>query len=66
MHLRYYSSKVDWKKLRPMIIKRIQNRAKDYPVKSMIPVANEVLKSRELLAKGVSALLQVIPIKSCK
>ncbi|XP_008776099.1 APO protein 4, mitochondrial isoform X2 [Phoenix dactylifera] len=66
MHSRYYSSKVDWKKLRPMILKRIQNRAKDYPVKSMIPVANEVLKARELLTKGVSALLQVIAIKSCK
>nr|GEY27715.1 APO protein 4, mitochondrial [Tanacetum cinerariifolium] len=49
-----------------MILKRIENRAKDYPVKAMIPVAYDVLRSRALLIQGVSTLLQVIPIWSCK
>ncbi|KAL8260097.1 hypothetical protein R6Q59_028050 [Mikania micrantha] len=65
---RHYGSnrRVDLKKLRPMILKRIENRAKDYPVKAMIPVAYDVLRSRALLIQGVSTLLQVIPIWSCK
>ncbi|GAB2285288.1 hypothetical protein Dimus_019742 [Dionaea muscipula] len=66
----WYSSrgttKVDLKKLRPMILKRIQNRAKDYPVKAMIPVAREVLHSRSQLFHGVSILLRAIPIVACK
>ncbi|XP_020276816.1 APO protein 4, mitochondrial-like [Asparagus officinalis] len=66
MHLRYYRSNVDWKRLRPMILKRINNRVNDYPLKSMTPVANDVLESQKLLIQGVSTLLKVIPAKSCK
>lgn len=57
---------MDMKKLRPMIIKRIENRAKDYPIRAMVPVAEDVLKARDFLFKGVSTLLQVIPVFSCK
>ncbi|XP_077219889.1 APO RNA-binding protein (DUF794) [Tasmannia lanceolata] len=66
MHSRFYSSQVDWNKLRPMILQRIKERAKDYPVRSMVPVAHDVLNARALLIKGVSALLNVIPIQACK
>ncbi|XWS47572.1 hypothetical protein CRYUN_Cryun14cG0163900 [Craigia yunnanensis] len=63
---RSYSSKVNLKKLRPMILKRIENRAKDYPMHGMIPVAEEVLKARELLFQGVSTLLKLFPVLACK
>uniref|UniRef100_A0A0D9W9V8 APO domain-containing protein n=1 Tax=Leersia perrieri TaxID=77586 RepID=A0A0D9W9V8_9ORYZ len=63
---RLYSSRIDWKELRPMILKRIKNRANDYPIKRMIPVAEEVVKAREIVTKGVSALMQVVPVHSCK
>lgn len=63
---RFYSSKVDLKKLKPMIQKRIENRAKDYPVPSMISVAEEVLRARDLLIQGVSTLTKVIPVQACK
>uniref|UniRef100_A0A0E0KVJ7 APO domain-containing protein n=1 Tax=Oryza punctata TaxID=4537 RepID=A0A0E0KVJ7_ORYPU len=66
MNQRLYSSRVDWKQLRPMILKRIKNRAKEYPIKRMIPVAEEVVKAREIVTKGVSTLLQVVPVHSCK
>ncbi|PQP93035.1 APO protein 4 mitochondrial [Prunus yedoensis var. nudiflora] len=64
---RYFSSnKMDLRKLKPMIQKRIQDRAKDYPVPDMIPVAQEVLNSRRLIMQGVSTLLKVLPVMACK
>ncbi|XP_059651928.1 APO protein 4, mitochondrial [Cornus florida] len=61
-----WDSKVDLKKLRPMILKRIEDRAKDYPVKAMVPVALDVLKARTLLIRGVSTLLKGFPIWACR
>ncbi|XP_057949015.1 APO protein 4, mitochondrial isoform X1 [Malania oleifera] len=63
---RYYSSKVDFRKLRPMILKRIESRAKDYPIRGFVPVAFDVLKARALLIQGVSTLLNVFPVMACK
>ncbi|XP_050160601.1 APO protein 4, mitochondrial [Malus sylvestris] len=63
---RYYRSKMDLRKLKPMIQKRIQNRAKDYPVPAMVPVAQEVLDSRRLVLQGVSTLLKMVPVLACK
>ncbi|BFG26158.1 hypothetical protein CerSpe_124330 [Prunus speciosa] len=62
----FSSNKMDLRKLKPMIQKRIQDRAKDYPVPGMIPVAQEVLNSRRLLMQGVSTLLKVLPVMACK
>ncbi|CAN6277006.1 unnamed protein product [Urochloa humidicola] len=63
---RYSSGRVDWKQLRPMILKRIKSRSKEYPIKRMIPVAQEVVRAREIVTEGVSTLLRVVPVHSCK
>ncbi|KOM43988.1 hypothetical protein LR48_Vigan05g159300 [Vigna angularis] len=63
---RLYGTKVDLRKLRPMILKRIENRAQCYPVRRMIPVANEVLQARNVLIHGVSTLLNFLPLMACK
>lgn len=67
---RFYSTKSnpapDLRKLRPMILKRIEERANEYPVKGMLPVAREVLQARTALYDGVSTLIQHIPIWACK
>ena len=63
---RYYRSKMDLRKLKPMIQKRIQNRAKDYLVPAMVPVAQEVFNSRRLVMQGVSTLLKMVPVLACK
>ncbi|KAJ7948171.1 APO protein mitochondrial-like [Quillaja saponaria] len=63
---RLYTTKVDLKKLRSMILKRIENRAKDYPNREMVPVAQEVLKTRNFLIQGVSTLLKFYPVMACK
>ncbi|XP_050206254.1 APO protein 4, mitochondrial [Mercurialis annua] len=65
-NFRFYSSKVDLKKMRSMILKRIENRAKDYPVKDLVPVANDVLKARMTLIQSLSVLIQVVPVVACK
>ncbi|GFP93683.1 apo protein 4 mitochondrial [Phtheirospermum japonicum] len=64
---RFYSNKsLDLKNLRPMILKRIEERSKEYPVKGMLPVAHEVLQARNALYDGVSTLIQHVPVWSCK
>lgn len=67
---RNYSTKsnpwMDLRKLRPMILKRIEERAKDYPFKPMIPVACEVLQARNTLYDGVSTLIHRIPVWACR
>ena len=63
---RCYSSKVDLKKLRPMILKRIQNRTNNCPIKGLIPVAQQVFEARAMLIHGVSTLLKAFPVVSCK
>ncbi|KAF3336264.1 APO protein 4 [Carex littledalei] len=63
---RYYASKINWKELRPVILKRVRNSTNDYPIRRMVPVAEGVIRARHALIQGVSALLQVIPVKSCE
>ncbi|MED6207012.1 hypothetical protein PIB30_031920 [Stylosanthes scabra] len=63
---RFYATKVNLRKLRPMILKRIEKRAQFYPVRATIPVAKEVLVARNALFQGVSILLNSIPIMACK
>lgn len=64
---RINKSKVDdLRKIRPMILRRIENRAKDYPIKETVPVAEEILKARKILLSNVTALLKVFPVLTCK
>ncbi|KAG8642798.1 APO protein 4, mitochondrial isoform X2 [Manihot esculenta] len=49
-----------------MMLKRIEERPKDYPIRDMVPVARDVLKARMLLIQGVSTLIQAIPVVACK
>ncbi|CAL9221792.1 unnamed protein product [Arabidopsis halleri] len=56
----------DLRKIRPMILRRIENRAKDYPVKEIVPVAEEILTARKNLISNVTALLKVFPVLTCK
>ncbi|ESW21955.1 hypothetical protein PHAVU_005G114000 [Phaseolus vulgaris] len=63
---RLYGTKVDLRKLRPMILKRIDKRAQGYPVRAMVPVANEVLQARNVLIHGISTLLDFLPLTACK
>ncbi|CAN1843723.1 APO protein 4, mitochondrial [Linum perenne] len=62
----YRATEVDWRKLRSMIIKRVEDRAGKFPVKSMVPVAEEVLTARMRVIRGVSALVKSVPVVACK
>ncbi|KZV34232.1 APO protein 4, mitochondrial [Dorcoceras hygrometricum] len=67
---RFYStksnSKLDFKKLRPMILNRIEERSKEYPITGMLRVAREVLGARSTVYDGVSTLIHHFPVWSCK
>ncbi|KAF7823125.1 APO protein 4, mitochondrial [Senna tora] len=63
---RPYTTKVDLKKFRPMILERIEKRANEYPVRAMVPVSVEVLKARNVLIQGVSTLIKSFPVMACK
>ncbi|KAH6764918.1 hypothetical protein C2S52_013917 [Perilla frutescens var. hirtella] len=68
--LRNYSTKsnraLDLSKLKPMIMKRIEQRAKDYPVEPTLPMAREVVRARNTLYHGVSTLIHRISLLTCK
>ncbi|CAL1383718.1 unnamed protein product [Linum trigynum] len=63
---RSYRTQGDWGKLRSMIIKRVEDRAGEYPVKAIVPVAKEVIEARTRVIRGVSLLMKVVPVVSCK
>lgn len=54
------------RKIRPMILRRIENRAKDYPIREIVSVAEEILIARKNLLSNVTALLKVFPVLTCK
>ncbi|KAI4363797.1 hypothetical protein MLD38_019969 [Melastoma candidum] len=58
--------KADLKKLRPMIMRRLEGRAGDYPIQKMVPLAQEVLLSWNSLRHGVSEILKAVPVSACK
>ncbi|GER44319.1 hypothetical protein STAS_21215 [Striga asiatica] len=64
---RLYSTKpLDMKRLKPMILKRIEERSTEYPVKGIVQVANEVLRARAALCDGVSTIIRYVPVLACK
>ncbi|CAI8592748.1 unnamed protein product [Vicia faba] len=58
--------KVDLSKLQPMILKRNEKRSQLYPVRAMVPVANEVLLARNVLTHGVPTLFNSFILMACK
>lgn len=56
----------DLRRIRPMIEKRIENRAKEYPIRDIVPVAEEILKARNNLLSNVTVLLKLFPVLTCK
>ncbi|KAL2340222.1 hypothetical protein Fmac_008162 [Flemingia macrophylla] len=70
LHPRYprrlYSTKMDLRKLRSMILKRIEKRAQLYPVRAIILVAKELLQARNIFIYSVSTLLNFLTLMACK
>ncbi|XP_057458155.1 APO protein 4, mitochondrial-like [Lotus japonicus] len=62
----YATSKVDLRKFHPLILEKIEKRSQAYPVGTMVPVAKEVLLSRNVLIHGVSTLINYFPFMACK
>uniref|UniRef100_A0A1J3GYT0 APO protein 4, mitochondrial n=1 Tax=Noccaea caerulescens TaxID=107243 RepID=A0A1J3GYT0_NOCCA len=56
----------DLRRIRPMIQRRIENRAKEYPIRDIVPVAEEILKARNNLLSNVTVLLKLFPVLTCK
>ncbi|RID71939.1 hypothetical protein BRARA_C03852 [Brassica rapa] len=54
------------RRIQPMIQRRIENRAKDYPIQEIVPLDKEVLKARRSLLTNVTLLLKVFPVLTCK
>ncbi|KAJ0264672.1 APO protein 4 [Hirschfeldia incana] len=56
----------DLRRIRPMIQRRIENRAKDYPIQDIVPVAKDILQARQKLLTNVTVLLKAFPVLRCK
>ncbi|CAG7882936.1 unnamed protein product [Brassica rapa] len=53
------------RRIQPRIQRRIENRAKDYPIPEIVPLDKEVLKARRSLLTNVTLLLKVFPVLTC-